>query len=116
QEKRKIINYFLITQGLEIKEVTEFYNYLLLPPYGVIPFREKIFHDKIYQDKPIGKRLALWGNSISNIEPLSSVSNLTHLLLEDNNISNVEPLSSLTNLKYISLWRNPLKVYQVEEL
>src|SRR5690606_10551419 len=109
KKKNKIINYFLITQGLEIKEVTEFYNHLLLPPYGGI-----WFEDKIYQDKIISQKLYLSDNKISNIEPLSSLTNLTYLYLSSNNISNIEPLSPLTKLTYLSLYNN--KIENIEPL
>src|SRR5690606_12367250 len=84
KEKKKIKNYFLVTQGLEIKEVTDYYYHLLLPPHGVISF-----YDKIYQDKPILQKINLWGNKIENIDPLSSLTNLEILNLSENNISDI---------------------------
>src|SRR5690606_22149995 len=104
KEKKKILNYFLVTQGLEIKEITEFYGYLLLPPYGVIPFK-----DKIYQDKFIQQDLNLWNNKIENIKPLSSLINLKELYLHTNKIENIEALSSLTNLKMLNLFNNKIE-------
>ncbi len=51
KEKNKIKNYFLITQGLNITEITEFYGYLLLKPFGVIWFKDEIYQDKIITQK-----------------------------------------------------------------
>ena len=36
QLKEKIKNWFLVTQGLNITDIQEFYNYYLLYPFGYI--------------------------------------------------------------------------------
>ncbi len=52
--------------------------------------------------------LSVWGNQISDVKPLSSLTNLTYLNLARNQISDVKPLSSLTNLTYLNLWKNQI--------
>ena len=47
-------------------------------------------------------------NSISDLTPLSGLTNLTYLSLSGNRISDLTPLSGLTNLTYLSLSRNRL--------
>jgi internalin A len=47
--------------------------------------------------------LYLWSNEISDLSPLSTLTNLTKLNLHDNQISDIRPLSTLTNLTYLVL-------------
>ena len=52
-------------------------------------------------------RLSVSGNrDLSNISPLSGLTNLKWLDLRDCNISDISPLSGLTNLKWVNLARN----------
>jgi Leucine-rich repeat (LRR) protein len=101
REKNKIKNYFLITQGLDIKEVTEFHGYLLLKPYGALNFK-----DKIYQDKTIKQELIINSKDISDLSPLLGLTNLIKLDLWNSFITDISSLSSLTNLKTLSLGLN----------
>ncbi|MEA5528103.1 leucine-rich repeat domain-containing protein, partial [Dolichospermum sp. UHCC 0684] len=48
------------------------------------------------------------GNQISDIKPLSNLTNLTYLDLLKNKISDIKPLSNLTNLTFLDLSGNPL--------
>jgi Leucine-rich repeat (LRR) protein len=50
----------------------------------------------------------LYENQISDISPLSGLSNLTELSLDNNQISDISALSSLTNLEYLWLEGNPV--------
>ncbi len=52
--------------------------------------------------------LDLTSNSISDISALSNLTNLTGLFLFSNSISDVSALSNLTNLTYLSLSRNSI--------
>lgn len=52
--------------------------------------------------------LDLSDNRISDITPLKSLTNLTLLNLNANQISNITPLTSLTNLKQFHVWDNPI--------
>ena len=52
--------------------------------------------------------LDLYGNQISDIKPLASLTNLTSLDLDANQISDIKPLASLTNLTNLSLIGNQL--------
>ena len=45
-------------------------------------------------------------NDISNLSPLSGLTNLTTLNLNRNNVSDISPLASLTNLTWLVLWDN----------
>ncbi|EAC3669554.1 internalin, partial [Listeria monocytogenes] len=47
-------------------------------------------------------------NQISNLSPLSNLTNLSVLILSDNKISDLSPLSGLTNLKKLQLSENQL--------
>jgi len=47
--------------------------------------------------------LELFSNNLSDLSPLSSLTNLQRLDLKFNNISDLSPLSSLTNLEVLSL-------------
>lgn len=53
-------------------------------------------------------RLDLWHNQISDISPLDSLTNLTYLELGDNEISDISPLGNLTNLEYLYLYSNQI--------
>lgn len=61
------------------------------------------------------KTLYLCNNDISDLKPLENLANLTTLYLDQNNISNVSSLANLTNLRFLSFGRelygkgNPLK-------
>jgi len=48
-------------------------------------------------------KLDLSDNSISDLQPLQSLTKLTDLDLDDNSISDIKPLASLTNLTGIEL-------------
>lgn len=52
--------------------------------------------------------LDLGDNWISNISPLSDLTNLTDLALDENRISEISPLSELTNLRYLWLEFNQI--------
>ena len=52
--------------------------------------------------------LALWGNSISDISALSGLTSLEILWLDDNTISDISALSGLTSLRHIGLERNSI--------
>ncbi|MDY6940961.1 MAG: leucine-rich repeat domain-containing protein, partial [Cyanobacteriota bacterium] len=52
--------------------------------------------------------LGLRGNQIAEVGPLSGLTNLTELRLGDNQIADVRPLSGLTNLTALNLYHNPL--------
>ena len=54
------------------------------------------------------RTLSLSGNSISDVSALSNLTNLTVLDLNDNSISNVSPLSGLTNLRTLLLSDNSI--------
>ena len=54
------------------------------------------------------EELGLDGNEISDISPLSGLTNLEMLGLDGNEISDISPLSGLTNLEELWLDRNPL--------
>ena len=55
------------------------------------------------------KILNLGGNQISDLKPLSNLTNLTHLSLYDNKqIYDLRPLSNLTNLARLSLYYNQI--------
>jgi Leucine Rich repeats (2 copies) len=53
--------------------------------------------------------LWLGENSISNFAPLSGLRNLTHLDINRNLISDLRPLASLTNLKFLALQVNQIR-------
>lgn len=53
--------------------------------------------------------LDLGKSQISDIKPLSGLTNLTKLNLTSNKISDIKSLSSLTNLNELKLWENPIK-------
>ena len=50
--------------------------------------------------------LGLGNNKIADLKPLSSLPNLTVLYLYKNQITDLKPLSSLTNLSILNLWDN----------
>ena len=52
--------------------------------------------------------LNLTSNSISDISALSNLTNLTGLVLGDNSISDISTLSNLTNLTWLDLWDNSI--------
>jgi len=52
--------------------------------------------------------LFLHENQISDISPISSLTNLTMLYLDGNQISDISPLSSLTNMSWLSLSWNQI--------
>ena len=52
--------------------------------------------------------LSLTSNSISDISELSNLTNLTTLALGDNSISDISALSNLTNLTGLYLWENSI--------
>ncbi|MEO0936257.1 MAG: leucine-rich repeat domain-containing protein, partial [Cyanobacteria bacterium J06641_2] len=49
-------------------------------------------------------------NQISDVEPISKLTNLTRLNLSKNKISDPQPLSQLTKLEIrgLNLWKNPI--------
>jgi internalin A len=51
--------------------------------------------------------LSLDNNQIADLRPLSTLTNLTDLYLDNNSIADLKPLSPLTNLKYLNLSNNP---------
>jgi internalin A len=51
--------------------------------------------------------LSLTKNQISDLRPLSSLTNLSYLYLDNNQIADLRPLSTLTNLSYLYLSNNP---------
>jgi hypothetical protein len=51
--------------------------------------------------------LTLFNNKISDISPLSELTELEWLVLRNNNISSLEPLYELTNLRTLDLRENP---------
>jgi len=52
--------------------------------------------------------LSLDRNQITDLNPLSTLTNLTNLSLNNNQIANLEPFSSLSNLTYLSLGNNQI--------
>jgi len=56
--------------------------------------------------------LDLYWNQLSNITPLSGLTNLTHLCLEHNQISDISPLSGLTSLNGLYLYDNQISDIQ----
>lgn len=65
-------------------------------------------HLGTYTDNPIGSLTAeMYGNpyweQISNIEPLSNLTCLNELFLQDHNLQDIEPLAKLKNLKTLYL-------------
>ncbi|MCX8093267.1 MAG: leucine-rich repeat domain-containing protein, partial [Candidatus Goldbacteria bacterium] len=54
------------------------------------------------------RQLNLSSNNISDINPLSALSNLHELLLASNNISDISPLSGLSNLLGLNLSSNDI--------
>ncbi|MFN5895088.1 MAG: leucine-rich repeat domain-containing protein, partial [Dolichospermum sp.] len=52
--------------------------------------------------------LNLWKSQISDIKPLSSLTNLTALNLWENQISDIKPLANLTNLTSLDLGGNQI--------
>jgi len=69
--------------------------------------------NKISDIKPLSNltnltTLNLRENQISDIKPLSNLTKLTSLNLKDNQISDIKPLSNLTKLTELSLSGNPL--------
>jgi Leucine-rich repeat (LRR) protein len=103
QKKNKIKNYFLVTQGLDITEIEEFHGYLLLKPYGVIKF-----YDRIYQNKKIEQYINVFNRGISDISPLSKLINIKELYFWLNNISDISSLSDLLNLQELDLQNNKI--------
>ena len=62
------------------------------------------------------RTLDLIKNSISDISPLSKLTNLQKLRLWDNNISNISPLSELFNLQWLGLGENYISSSDLEDL
>ena len=60
--------------------------------------------------------LDLGSNQISDITPLSLLTNVYSLDLGSNQISNITPLALLTNLKLLYLGDNPITQEQVDKL
>ncbi len=54
------------------------------------------------------KKFALYGNNITDINPIASLTNLTELELNNSQISDLKPLQSLTNLTYLDVSHTPL--------
>ena len=52
------------------------------------------------------RRLDLYGNALSDISPLSGLTQLTDLHLADNHISDISPLAELKKLTRLALWKN----------
>jgi len=104
----KIMNYFLITQGLKIQEIRKVKSFLLLYPYGVID------KDIPYQDQTISTSLYLRGKNITDISFLKNLTELTYLNLGysdhygnetyyGNDISDLSPIKNLTQLTELDL-------------
>ena len=47
-------------------------------------------------------------NSVSDLSPLSGLTNLNYLVLDSNNISDISAVAGLTNLESLSLWNNSI--------
>jgi Leucine-rich repeat (LRR) protein len=54
------------------------------------------------------KKFALYGDNITDINPIASLTNLTELKLNNSQISDLKPLQSLTNLTYLDVSHTPL--------
>ena len=52
--------------------------------------------------------LDLSGNSIADLKPLSTLTQLTSLDLSNNQVADLKPLSTLTNLTQLSLYENQM--------
>lgn len=73
----------------------------------------------ISQSSPLsaGSRLLnLSGNNISNIQPLTQLTNLRTLYLDNNPITDLTPLCSLTNLTSLSIKGISITESQLETL
>ena len=60
------------------------------------------FGDEIVEGQSVNS------NNISDLTPLSGLTNLTYLYLTDNDITDITPLSGLTSLEWLDLDRNRL--------
>ena len=72
-----------------------------------------LFNNQISDIKPLSNltnltNLSLSFNQISDIKPLSNLTNLTSLYLLSNQISDIKTLSNLTNLTNLNLFSNPI--------
>ena len=52
--------------------------------------------------------LSMGGNEISNIEPISDMKTLDHLLVSNNRISDISVLQNLPGLEYLDVQGNPI--------
>jgi Leucine-rich repeat (LRR) protein len=92
----------------EVQEVEKtweekYWEWILEPePYGGL---EVLQYIKEHKDGG-ATELELWYKNISDLNPLSGLTNLTWLDLEDNNIADTTPLSGLTNLTWLDLGLN----------
>lgn len=72
-----------------------------------------LYHNQISDITPLSNLTKLtWidlnDNQISDISPLSNLTMMSHLILDSNQIKNISPLSKLTNLLFINLNNNPI--------
>ena len=58
------------------------------------------------------KKFALYGDNITDINPIASLTNLTELELNNSQISDLKPLQSLTNLTYLDVSHTPLRDFK----
>ena len=61
------------------------------------------------------RKLALWGNAITDVQPLASLTKLQWLQLENNDIADMRPLASLTNLYWLGVLDNALSEHAVNQ-
>ena len=59
--------------------------------------------------------LFLWGNQISDLKPLESLTNLITLSVGNNQISDIKPLASLTSLTTLQLNNNQISDIKPQE-
>ncbi|MBD2203419.1 leucine-rich repeat domain-containing protein [Calothrix sp. FACHB-1219] len=77
--------------------------------------RLRLYNEEISDLSPLSTLtnlayLELTRNNICDISPLSTLSNLRHLALSHNQIADFSPLSKLTNLTKLFVWRNKINV------
>jgi internalin A len=102
-EKNKIKNYFLVTEGLDIREVIEFHTYLLLKPYGAINFENKIYKDReLISFFPITKN-----SSDSDLFLLCGLEKITGLWISTQERKDFSFLLGIKNLTYLHIEKVP---------
>jgi hypothetical protein len=99
----------------EISDITSLSNLVSLGPhhfYSIPPAEDlDLSHNWISDISPLSKLTGLeWvvldDNNISDISPLANLTNLTKVSLSDNQIRDISPLASLTNLVMLHLANN----------